>query len=537
MNIGFTILGKERDKQDDKKPCSRSFRPSVAFALQREIPLDSVVLGYQTGQEEFLPRMKEYIRDGAQEQGRTVKIEHRLLQFNDAYDYNECFRSIYQALKSITSKPTDQLYVHSATGSHTMQFAMYIIADKQIMPIRLLQTYTDEALKGSNEYGYGHAKEIDLAWTHYTEIVSTLDKQHRQIGEDLLLGLPTQCQKLAATIRDLALIGVKTDDPLLIYGATGTGKTRIAKAIHEMWAATKGQPTSPFMDLNCAGLLPELAQSQLFGHVKGAFTSADRDRDGALALADGGTLFLDEIAELDLKTQAILLKVLDKGKFYRLGDYQKELTTSFRLICATNKDLQQEIAAGRFRDDLFARIRSWLFYLPNLRERQLDLHAQIHYELGLWVRRQKKAAVVTFVPKAEQEYLAFAQLPTSLWTGNFRDLQQSVCRMATLASNQEPKCITPALVRQEMQRLQALWQQPAEEGANDRALGQQLVGKFANAQMCLLDEVENFLRNYALEQCHHNKAEAGRWLYEIAGQELSNPTAKFNQRGKRLGQD
>ena len=169
--------------------------------------------------------------------------------------------------------------------------------------------------------------------------------------------------------------------------------------------------------------------STLFGHVKGAFTGAQSARAGLLRAADGGLLFLDEIGEL-ADEQAMLLKAIEEKRFLPVGA-DVEATSDFELIAGTHRDLRQMVAAGTFREDLYARINLWTYELPGLAERREDIEPNLEFELDRFGREQGEQ--VRFNVEAKRRYLAFATSPRAAWAGNFRELSASVTRMATLA--------------------------------------------------------------------------------------------------------
>src|SRR5215467_5343527 len=173
--------------------------------------------------------------------------------------------------------------------------------------------------------------------------------------------------------RDLAMVA-SADVPVLIQGPSGTGKEIIAKLIHRMSTYAKG----PYVKVNCPAIPDALLESELFGYEKGAFTGAYTSKPGLIALANRGTLFLDEIGELSLPLQSKLLQVLQDGKFCRLGA-KEDTRSEARVICATNRDLKQEIAAGSFREDLFYRINVVNITMPSLRERNADIPSLVEY--------------------------------------------------------------------------------------------------------------------------------------------------------------
>ena len=205
------------------------------------------------------------------------------------------------------------------------------------------------------------------------------------------------------------------------------------------------------MEINCATLRGDGAASALFGHVKGAFTGAQQDRGGLLRSADKGLLFLDEIGELGADEQAMLLKAIEEKNFFPVGS-DKLVRSDFQLIAGTHRDLRQDVAAGQFREDLFARINLWTYELPSLAQRPEDIEPNIDYLLAQ--QSVEVGGKVSFNKEARQTYLRFAMSGEAQWQGNFRDLGASVLRIATLADGGR---ITDELVEQEIKRLQKLW--------------------------------------------------------------------------------
>ncbi len=207
---------------------------------------------------------------------------------------------------------------------------------------------------------------------------------------------------------------------VLLLGETGTGKGVIANWIHE----NSDCKSAPFIALNCSSLKGELMQSELFGHAKGAFTSAVKDRAGLIEMADGGTLFLDEIGDMDLSAQAQLLKTIEDKSFRRVGE-SKLRKSNFRLICATNHDLAQESRENKFRADLFYRINVFPITVPPLRERTEDLKDLAYYFLKMFNYRQ--------FPLSDE---IMELLKSYSWPGNVRELRNVLERAWLLAQGQ-----------------------------------------------------------------------------------------------------
>ncbi|MTW03201.1 AAA family ATPase [Duganella ginsengisoli] len=226
-----------------------------------------------------------------------------------------------------------------------------------------------------------------------------------------------------ALVRNVVEVAAWTHSPVLITGETGTGKEQIAKLIHQLNgcalpASHARHGDTPLVLVDCSTLAQELAGSEFFGHEKGAFTGADSARDGAFAQADGGILFLDEVGELPLPLQAQLLRVIQEQQYKRLGSNHWQ-PTRFRLVCATNRDLEACVAAGTFRADLYYRIAGWRCRPPPLRERQGDILPLVSHFLQQLDPDQQHE-----LDPAVREYLLTRHYP-----GNVRDLRQTVARI------------------------------------------------------------------------------------------------------------
>ncbi len=207
---------------------------------------------------------------------------------------------------------------------------------------------------------------------------------------------------------------------VLLLGESGTGKELFARAIHE----SSHRATRAFIVLNCAALPETLLETELFGHEKGAFTGASSRREGRFELADGGTLFLDEVAETSPQVQVKLLRVLQEGEFERVGG-SRTLRVDVRIVCATNKDLAAEVAAGRFREDLFYRLNVISITLPPLRSRKDDVPLLAHHFLKLYADKNSKR--VTGISREAMEAML-----TWDWPGNVRELENAMERAVVL---------------------------------------------------------------------------------------------------------
>jgi DNA-binding NtrC family response regulator len=233
-------------------------------------------------------------------------------------------------------------------------------------------------------------------------------------------GPPTQIIGTSPAIRQVLHMIEKvaaTDSSVLIQGESGTGKELVARAVHQGSA----RADQPLVVINCAALQETLLESELFGHEKGAFTSAIAAKQGLFEVADGGTLFIDEIGEMAGGLQAKLLRVLEDGRFRRVGS-TKEIKTDVRIIAATNKDLAKEVTASRFRDDLYFRLNVITIPVPPLRDRREDIPLLVNYFLSQGARGPR-----TIEPSALETLVGYG------WSGNVRELANVIERAKILA--------------------------------------------------------------------------------------------------------
>jgi len=220
-----------------------------------------------------------------------------------------------------------------------------------------------------------------------------------------------------------------TDARVLITGENGTGKELVARGIHRLSA----RHATPFVEVNCAAIPSELIESELFGHIKGSFTGAVSDRPGTFEQAHQGTLFLDEIGDMSLAAQAKVLRALEEGVITRVGG-AKPISVDVRVIAATNKILPEEIAAGRFREDLFYRLNVVPIVVPPLRERPEDIGALVAYFLS------QAVGVTNIAPKIVEEE-AVARLAKLNWPGNIRELRNTVERLLILSPEEAVRAV------------------------------------------------------------------------------------------------
>ncbi len=256
--------------------------------------------------------------------------------------------------------------------------------------------------------------------TEKVNLAKRVKQLEKQLGNKYsfnnIIGKSRSIQQAIEFARKVAI----TDTTVLLTGETGTGKEVFAQAIHQ--ESTRNQ--FGFVAINCAAFSKDLLENELFGHKAGAFTGALKDQKGLFEEANHGTLFLDEIGEMALDLQAKLLRVLETGTFIRVGD-TKVTTVHVRIIAATNRNLQQEIEAGNFREDLYYRISVFQIKLPPLRERVLDIEPLARHFVDLFAARSNKK-----IKHITDQYVAF--LKNNHWKGNIRELKNIIERSVIL---------------------------------------------------------------------------------------------------------
>ena len=251
------------------------------------------------------------------------------------------------------------------------------------------------------------------------EVRRQSERQRRQFGADAILGESPAMRRLLTSLEKVARSRTAT---ILIRGETGSGKELVARRIHLLSPLAGG----PFVDLNCGAVPDALLESEMFGHERGAFTDAKNAKEGLFELADGGTLFLDEIAEMPLKLQAKLLRVLETRTFRRVGG-TRDIRVEVRILAATNRDLFAEVEAGRFREDLYYRISVVPLHVPPLRERREDIPGLLRVFLDHF-NREMGHAVRGVTRRAEERLVAYA------WPGNVRELKNTMEQMVLMCS-------------------------------------------------------------------------------------------------------
>ena len=349
-----------------------------------------------------------------------VKVIPAFVQLKDPTHFGDIYQIMDSLLKKIDSEsPKNQLTLQITSGTPSMT-AISILLGKVKYATNFIQSTHEQGVIVP-ELPFDIAADFHPSRNSNSSQLSSLF-----VGEApdtaAFSDIVTQSQDMEILKQKAAIIA-KREVPVLITGETGTGKELFAKAIHN----TSSRANKPLLVLNCGAIPKDLIDTTLFGYEKGAFTGANTARDGYFSMANGGTLFLDEFGELPLDSQVRLLRVIQQGTYSPVGS-TKEYTSDVRIIAATNKDLINEVAEGRFREDLFYRVAIGLLHLPPLRQRTGDL---TFLAKALLEQINEKAANEKDYIHKKLSVTAINFISQQAWMGNVRELQATLLR-ATL---------------------------------------------------------------------------------------------------------
>jgi transcriptional regulatory protein RtcR len=491
--IGF--LGSTLDAAKFGPTRWNKWRPTVGLAMHPDLRVDRLVLLHGTPH----ARLAEFVAEDVMSVSPETQVERRLLDFKDPWDFEEVYGKLLDFARVEPFDPEAEDYlIHITTGTHVAQICLFLLTEARYLPGRLLQTQPD---RGSiNPAGTWNVIDLDLS--RYDSIATRFAAASAESTSFLKSGIDTRNPGFNRMIDEIEQVALRSKAPVLLMGPTGAGKSQLARRIYEL-KRLKHQVGGAFIEVNCATLKGDGAMSALFGHRKGAFTGAVADRPGLLRAADKGMLFLDEIGELGLDEQAMILRAIEDKRFLPVGA-DKEAASDFQLIAGTNRDLGQAVAAGSFRDDLYARLNLWTFILPGLAERREDIAPNLDYELDRFAEREGERA--SFNKEARERYLAFATSPEARWPGNFRDLAASVTRMATLSPKGR---IDVECVEAEVKRLRRLWSSQTDDGLG---LLLEVLDEQAVAEIDPFDRVQ-LAETIRVCRASRSLSEAGRTLF------------------------
>jgi transcriptional regulatory protein RtcR len=492
----FGLLGLYSDARHEDNP--DKWRPTLSIfdkTNQASFPVARFHLIHNSD----ITDMAQSVKDEIQTVSRQTEIVLHRMDFKDPWDFAEVNDRLTQFLQSISFDVDNEDYCfHIVTGTHAWQIGVFLSVQLRRFPGALLQTIPpDQVKKGKRPLNI-----IDLKDTRYDDIANRLPEGKEKNIALLKSGIATKNVVYNSLIEKIEQVAITSKKPLLLTGATGVGKTWLAEKIYNLKKERK-QLKGKFVEVNCGAIPEGMAEGQLFGYEKGAFTGAEKDYTGYLTEADGGLLFLDEIGELSPGLQVKLLKAIDQKRFRRLSA-NSDTVSDFQLICGTNRNLAEEVRQKRFREDLFARISLWTFVLPDLKDRKDDIPANIEFELKRW--SAENGILCEFNNESLGIYEDFAKSPAALWKANFRDLHYSIERMCTMARIANTTRISKKIVLEEIKELQRSWADPVAPVIGDGRIS------------VTLDDIERVQLEYVLKVCDQSSsmADAGRKLYSVS---------------------
>ena len=497
--ICIGLLGPTLDQGHTQERWNK-WRPTVSLFQHEDFLIDQLDLIYQKKFKELADIVVEDIAHISPE----TNVNLHIVEFRDPWNFPDVFGCLMDFAKKYPFDPENNEYlIHITTGTHVAQICEFLLTESRYFPAKLIQTSPH---KRNRKNAKGNFTIIDLDLSQYDQIAKRFEKEQMKSLSFLKAGIETKNKSFNQLIEKIERVAINSNAPFLLMGPTGAGKSSLAKRIHDL-KKIKNQIDGPFIEVNCATIKGEMAMSALFGHVKGSFTGALKDRAGLLKEANNGLLFLDEIGELGLDEQAMLLKALEEKRFLPLGS-DKQVESNFQLIAGTNRDLKESLQQGRFREDLLTRINLWTFFMPALKDRIEDIDVNLDYELHKYSREHGKR--ITFNKEARNAFLKFAKSPQALWKANFRDLNAAITRMGTLAIQGR---ITLNIVSEEIERLRLFWEQPqAKDHLNI------LTAALAPEQIKTLDLLEQFQLAHVIKVCRGSKSlsHAGRTLFSVS---------------------
>ena len=500
----------------------RKWRPSVALARMPELPVDRLELIAEPRTEIIARRVADDFLTLSPE----AEVRVHALTFRDPWDFEDVYAALHDFVRRYRFVPEREDYlVHITTGSHVQQICLFLLTESRRIPGRLLQLAPPDKqapdVRKAKErrdgvLPPGPHRVIDLDLSRYDAIAARFRKEHEETLSLLKSGIGTRNAAFNTLVTRLSHVALASRAPMLLLGPTGAGKSQLARRVWELMRERE-RIEGRFVDVNCATLRGENAMAALFGHVRGAFTGADKVREGLLRAADGGVLFLDEIGELGLDEQAMLLRAIEDKTFFPLGS-DRESKSDFRLVAGTNRDLAARVSAGQFREDLLARIDVWTFRIPGLAERPEDIEPNLDYQLER--AGERLGSRVTMSREARERFVAFATSREAEWRGNFRDFDAAITRMATLAKGGR---ITVGEVEEERERLLSHWRALRGESSSTRS--EDVVGEVLGPRRAAaLDRFDRAQLAEVIRACRetHTLAEAGRALFAQSRKERTS---------------
>lgn len=499
--VAISILGTTMDRRGKGDKRWDKWRPTISMCQHDDLLIDRLELLFD-------PKAKtlaDQVTADIQRISPETQVVHHSLPFPDPWDFETVYSELLDFARDYPFRPTRENYLtHITTGTHVAQICLYLLTEAGYLPGKLIQTSPAKR----DTHATGHYQIIDLDLSKYDQIASRFQKEHTEGTTYLKGGIDTNNPHFNRMIEQLEHVSIRSNEPILITGPTGAGKSKLAQRVYDL-RRQRGKLEGKLVSVNCATLRGDNAMSALFGHRKGAFTGATSDRPGLLKEADGGLLFLDEVGELGIDEQTMLLRAIEDKRFMPFGS-DRDVSSDFQLIAGTNQDLIQRCQQGKFREDLLARIDLWTYELPSLKDRIEDLEPNIDYELEQFSK--KSGYLVSFNKAAREQYLQFSRSPAATWSANFRDLNASITRMGTLADGGR---ITVSVVTEETARLLRKWAPHHQAAPTPQSIITPYIGETRCESMDLYDQIT---LSGVIQTCQQaaSMADAGRQLFGVS---------------------
>ena len=498
--IVFSLVGTQLDRGAGSRRWEL-WRPTISLCQHEDLLVHRMELLH----DRKATALAETVESDIGSVSPETAVRRHVVDFADPWDFEEVYGILSDFVKNYAFDTAREEYlVHITTGTHVAQICLFLLTESRHLPGCLIQSSPpdDRDFRSPGRYTV-----IDLDLSRYDRIAARFAEEQNEARTFLKSGIATRNAAFNRMIAEIEQVAVASKEPILLMGPTGAGKSSLARRVFEL-KKQRHQLAGGFVEVNCATLRGDTAASTLFGHVRGSFTGAQRDRSGLLRTADGGLLFLDEIGELGCDEQAMLLRALEEKRFLPVGADQ-EVSSDFQLIAGTNRDLTGDVRAGRFREDLLARINLWTFELPGLAQRNEDIEPNLDHELS--AASQRLGRRIGMAKDIRAEFLDFARSPAAKWSANFRDLNAAVVRMSTLAPGGR---ITKEVLQGEIGRLRRAWQS-APSAEPDETLMKEVLGPDAADELDLFDQVQLAT---VIRVCRSSDtvSEAGRRLFGVS---------------------